>query len=209
MDKGKFKALPFRKKVTYALKNYIWDAILGVILVLILCSWIKQDYIDGKPALGVEMINASTYSPQGEAFEPFLRETKCRNCENGVKVSKIFQLEGGPHGMKCDPGLLMFCTIQAGRTDMFFWNTKDMEQTLTKRVLIDLRDVLPPEIIQKHQDQLVYSDLMLRGGYPCGIMLENNGWVRGNQYYDSCSVGIAEDSQNKEAAAAFLCYILK
>lgn len=208
MEKVKFRNLSPMGKVKYIFKDFIWQVILGGILIFLMGSWIWTDFIAEQPILHVEMIDAEEASPNGEAFVSLLAEECSQTGRNTVDVSKQIQFAESDDEAKCDPYLLITCKIFSERTDVYFWNDDHMEQRLKKGGLMDLREILPPEVIAAHKENLVFTDRQLKGGYPCGIRLHNNRWVRDNGYYESCTVGVADTAEDPQMAAVLLCRIL-
>ena len=208
MKYQQFKALPTKKKAAYLIDTVFWHVLLGGILIFLIGSMIYEDYIKPESYMNVEMINACQESPDGESFEPFLEAEGYCCKERKVEVSKVFQLGNDPGDIKGDPEILLMCNIAAGNTDVYFWDTDELEPALMKRALIDLREVLPREFLEAHADQLVYSAPVLEGGFPCGIRLVNNPWITENNYYGDCVVGISRCVKDPAMVRAFLEYLL-
>ena len=212
MSKEQFRALPPGKKILYILRYRTWDLILGVIMLVLLGTWIYKDYIREQPFLNIEMINACAESPDGESLDPFLMANGYHPQENKVEISKVLQVTDPDQNRRCNPKNLLICNIAVGETDVYFWNTEgdseEMDHALKTMALMDLREVLPPEVLQTHEDDLIFTAPVLSGGYPCGIVLEDNEWILENHYYSDCIVGVARTAADLNLVRDFLMYIL-
>ena len=208
MKKEEFRKLPFHRKVTWLIRHKSVDFMLGALLLFLLGSLFYEEHIKAPVCMNVEMINASMESSGGESFGPFLTRMGYQEKDQTVEISKAFQFGDEKTDLRIDPGNLLICRVGEGKTDIYFWDTKDMEYALAKVALMDLREVLPPEVIMKYQDQLLFTGPILQGGYPYGIVLEDNAWVRENNFYEDCMVGVAKTVTDPELVRDFLLYIL-
>ena len=212
MNKEQFRALPLSKKIRYIICHRTCDIILGAVLLLLMGTWIYEDYIQEPAFMRIEMINACTESPNGESLDPFLMKNGYQPKENKVEISKALQLHTQETDCQFDPSRLLICNVAEGKTDVYFWNAGSdsvkTEDALKSFALMDLRNVLPAELLLKYEDQLVYTDAVLDGGYPCGIILKDNEWIRQNNYYEDCVVGVAVTAADVDLVREFLLYIL-
>ena len=204
MPKKDFEALSAREKMKYLFHKYIWEGIFIVYLAALLGSWIYVDYVADQPVLNVEMINGARDGTGVAAFQNFMNEQGYPCSEKSVHLGNQIQTNEIP----VNPSSLIISKAQTGKTDVYFWNEYQIGYTLAKQDLLDLRDVLPPEVIQKCQDRLIYNKPLLRGGYPCAIRLENDSWAEENGFYKGCVVGISRNARDPDLAAAFVEYII-
>ena len=212
LTKAQFKALPTRKKVSYLLTSFSWHVVLAGLLLFILGSWIWQDFLAEQPLLNVEMLDAQVHTGCTDSFAPFLQDAGYSYSENAVSLGTRLQFQPSNVNPICNHFRLLLCKVMEAKTDLYFWDYWNLQPYLTSSVLLDLREVLPPEVLEAHADDLIYSaeDKETGDVYPCGIYLRNNDWVQSNDYYgEECAVGIANSARNPEIAGAFLRYILK
>ena len=205
MTREQFHSLSIWGKIGYVIRRFTWDAALGIFLIAAIGTLIYEDHFKEQPVMQVDMINVNTDSTDGEAFEEFLAQQGLEG--QTVKVDKRFQFDNGPGSLSLIPDHLLTCNLSVGKTDVFFWNTASMEQMLAERALIDLRYVLPQEFLMENEDRLIYTGPLLDGGFPCGISLVDNEWVRENNYYTDCAVGISRTADNQDLTGEFLQYI--
>lgn len=208
MTKTQFKALSPGQKIKYILKRYGWEAVFAVYLVSLLGSWIYLDYVAEQPVLNVEMIDGNQNVSSGEAFAEFLSQEGYSSDFSQVKVSRAIQIGNEPGDLQIPPEPLLICKINTCKTDLYFWDDQYMEASLAAMDLIDLREVLPMDVLVACQDRLIYTAPILDGGFPCGIHLKDCPWVEEFGFYQDCAVGISRNVQNPELVTAFIEYII-
>lgn len=120
----------------------------------------------------------------------------------------MIQMDEGELNYNCDPRRLLLCRVAEGKTDIYFWDDQYTDGFLTSFALMDLREILPQELLEKYEDQLIYNTAILQGGYPCAISLKENLWIKQNNYYGECTVGVARTADNLGLVYDFLRYIL-
>ena len=207
LDQATWKAMPLGRKILWVWKNRFWHILTAALMLFLISSWIWQDYIVEQPVLRIEMIDGSPETDDQRAFRPFLDQNGYEG--RFVHVSKMIQLGGAENEVRADPYKMLFCSVRSGRNDVYFWHGKDVEQFLSKDALMDLRELLPEDVMSDYADRLIYTDLALNGGFPCGLRLDRNSWVTDNGYYNECMVGIAVDAPDEKAAGQFLQYLLE
>lgn len=208
-DQKAWRQLPFGKRVWYLCKTYVWHTVLAVILLYTVGLAIWKDLIREQPLLRVEMIDAPKQSAEGEAFGEFLSRQGHSGQTGRIELSKRIQLTNRTGKIQCDPGKLFKCTVFSDRTDIYFWDSMFAQPYLMEKTLLDLREILPEQVLREHEDQLIYTGLKMQGGYPCGVKLEHNSWVQEHGYYEHCAVGIADCVEEPELAGEFLIYLLE
>lgn len=209
MKNDEFRSLPLHQKAVWLIRHKSVDLILGALLLFLLGSLFYEEHIRPPVCMNVEMINARADSSGGESFGPFLTEMGCPEENRTVEISKAFQLGNEESDLRIDPGCLLICRVGEGKTDLYFWDTGDLDAMLAKVALMDLREILPPEILLRYEEQLLFTGPVLQGGYPYGIVLEHNRWVRENNFYEDCRVGVARTVSDPELVREFLRYLLE
>ena len=209
LKKEEFQALPWWNKAGYLCRTYCWHTILGGILIFLLCSWVWQDYLTPQPLLRVEMIDTKIESSDAGAFRAFVEGAGYRYDNTSVRLNKDMRFNQ-PRTLDTvspNPSCLLFANVMSERTDLYFWQSPGLAQILSQRVLMDLRDILPEETLQRNADKLVYSENS-KDAFPCGIRLEQNSWIEENNYYDYCTVGVSDSAGDLDLAVEFLNYLL-
>ena len=208
MGKAEFKRLPVTGKVKYVIRKFGWEAVFTVYLIILLGSWIYLEYVEPEPLLSIEMIDGNKKGTDLTAFDRFMSDQGYSYNENTVKIGRSIQLGNEPGDLKVNPNHLLFCKMNMYNTDLYFWDDPDIEYSLAAQDLLDLRKLLPEEVLQSYEDRLIYSGPILKGGFPCAIHLNDCRWIRENGYYEDCAVGISKNVKNPELAIAFIRYIL-
>lgn len=208
MDKNQFRKLPLFKKCFYLLDNYLWDAVLAVALVLTFCSWIQTDFLEPKPVLSIEMIDGSHLEGEDQAFHDFLTYKGIASEDRLIRLNNRIQVSNHPTQLKCNADAMIMCVMLSERTDLYFWNQDSTDNWLIGRDLVDLREVLPANVIEDLEGRLVYNRPAVEGGYPCGIDMTGSQWLQEHGFYDECVVGISRHAPEAETAGEFLAFII-
>ena len=203
----KFMAMPFKKKLEHIWDYYRWHILIFLVVVFALGTWISQAIHQTEPILQVEMVNAYGSSDGGEAFADFLQQQGIPYYEDAVIVGRNIQLDGPDASQNYGAAQMLFCTIAAGEPDLIFWDTDEVFPMIDEGPLLDLRELLPEELLQEEKDSLVYGKLNGET-YPCGIYLEGNPWVQEHNYYVNCTASVAVTCRDRELAKNFLLYLL-
>lgn len=207
---NQFKALPFKKKLEHIWEYYHWHMFTALLAALLLLPWFWSMANTRDPLLDIEMINAYGRAPDGEAFQEFLEEAGYEYFDEAVVVSKNIQLNGEDPSANFLSSQLLFATITAAEADLFFWDTDQVMPALQEGILMDLRKVLEPELLEQYQDCLLYSVDPENGEeYPSAIYLDHNPWIEGNMYYVNCSVGVAYSAKDLKLVGSVLRGILE
>lgn len=207
MTRQQFKKLPLKRKFSYLLEKYLAASVLAVFLISAISTLIYEDYFKQQPLLSVDMINVNQESTDASAFNSFLEGAGYEVTDKSVKLDKRYQFRGSEADLGLMPEQVMICNVSVGKTDIYFWDTPDMEARLAGSILVDLRTVMPEEFLLEHADKLIYTGPLLEGGYPCGISLEDCEWVEDNNYYSRCAVGISRKTKDPGLTSEFLEYI--
>ena len=205
----KFKAMNFRKKLEYIWEYYHWHFIVTAAVLIVAVSWIVGIVNNRDPLLELEMINCYIASPEGEILQPFVEQQGLEYYDGAVVINKQIQLSGEDESKNYGSMQLLACVLAAGEGDLFFWDDRELLPPLKQGVLSDLREILTEEELEKYKDLLIYCpDAETGEEYPCALYLEENPWIRENQYYVNCAAGVSVTADNPELAAEFLRFLL-
>ena len=207
MDKKKLQVMTTGQKAKYLFGKYVWHVTLAVFLISAIGTRVYVDCFKEQPVLEVDMINVNQQSADGESFLPFLLDAGYTPEECNVKIDKRMQFgcqKGDLHSM---PHQLLIAKEMVGSTDLYFWNTANVEQALADVCLMDLRQVMSPEYLEENAENIIYTGPLLDGGYPCAIKLLDNQWVLENNYYEDCAVGVSRHAEDRDLVSRFLTYI--
>ena len=206
----KFKAMPFKKKLEHIWEYYRWQILVAVVVILCLGTWISQAVSQKDPIMQVEMVNAYGRSSGSEAFQEFLTREGRDYYEDAVIIGKNVQMNGPDPTQNYGAAQMLFCTVAAGEPDLIFWDTDEVIPILNNGYLLDLREVLPQEVLDEYADSLVYGTYEEGGPqFPCGIYTEKNPWIMENKFYVNCTVSVAASCADRALAADFILYMLE
>ena len=205
----KFKAMPFKKKLEHIWDYYRWQILITLVVALALGTWITQALSQKDPVLQIEMVNAYGNSDGSSAFQDFLEAEGREYYEDAVIIGKNVQMNGPDPTQNYGAAQMLFCTVAAGEPDLIFWDTDQVIPILNGGPLLDLREVLPEELLKANEDRLVYGTYEEGGEpYPCGIYLERNPWIMEHKYYVNCTASVSVSCKDRALAADFLTYLL-
>lgn len=206
----KFKAMSSKQKIEHIWEYYRWHILIFLMLAVFFGSWIHGIVTHKEPILQVTMINCYGESPDGDSFIPFLQEQGRPYYDGAVVIGKNIQFTSVDAGMNMASMQMLACTVAAGEPDLMFWDSQEILPSLDRGTMLDLRQLLPEEALEKYQDQLVYCEGAEENGetYPCGIYLPENPWILQQQYYVNCTVGIPYSCKDTDLAVAFIQYLL-
>ena len=205
----KFNALTFRKKLEYIWEYYHWHFIVTVLVLIVAVSWISGIVRNREPLLELEMINCYLASPEGEVLQPFIEQEGLEYFDGAGVINKQIQVSSEDESQNYAGYQLLACVMAAGEGDLFFWDDREPLTPLKNGALVDLREILTEEELEKYRDILIYCpDTETGEMYPCGLYLEENPWIRENQFYVNCAVGVSVCSDDPVLAGDFLRYLL-
>jgi len=94
--------------------------------------------------------------------------------------------------------------------DVFFSDEEFLKLMGGTDYLVDLRDYLPQELLDRYEDQQIkVLNTMTGETIVAGIRLEDNAWVQKTGWYEhTAAVGLADGMKNPELAVALLEEIL-
>lgn len=205
----KFKAYSTREKVNYIWDYFRWHILIAFVILCMCISWIYGIATHRDPLLRVQMINSLGENSGCITFKQFLDEHGYDYYDEAVQVNTNIQMNGESPVTNASAMQLLLCSIAAKDADIYFWDAPKLYALMDDGVMADLRQILSEEQLETYEDNLIYSHNPDTGEmYPCAVWLQENSWIRDNQYYGSCAVGIADNTDNIEMAGQFLIYLL-
>lgn len=209
-QKTDFKALSTKAKL-----EYIWDyykapfIIIGAIILVI--ASIGYQYITYEPPIfNVIMFNCNhAVDTTATGFYDFLEEKGIEHTDTSVSLTSTLNFTENSSTTMYDRQTLTMLLYSGGQ-DILIGTGDVYLDYVEQNVLMDLRDILSSETMEKYKDSLIYStDEETGETYPCAIELKNNSWLEKYDYYnDSCYFGIPYGAGNLELATQFAEYLL-
>lgn len=227
MNKEKWKAMTPKKKRQYIWGYYKFHIIITLLVLFLGGRWIYEIATNQPPVLTVTMFNVmeSVDGSHSANFDEYLQKYGYENFENAVSCNttlKIFTKEENADlfaASYVQHSNALYTWLQAGSEDVVIGRGEYFYRDLVESVVfMDLREVLPQELLEQYADSLVYCTPVPLGqpqesadpskAYPCAIYLKDNAWIQGTGYYRECYVGIPKSAKHVDAAKNFLEYIL-
>ncbi len=207
--KTNFKALSTKAKL-----QYIWDyyklpfIIIGAIAVVI-GSVAMQISSYEPPLFNVIMFNCNhAVDTTAVGFYDFLDEEGIEHTDAAIALTSTLNFTENASTTMYDRQTLT-TLLYAGGQDILMGTGDVYMAYVEQNVLMDLRDALSAETLQKYEDSLIYSTVEETGeSYPCAVELNGNSWLKKYDYYDNCYFGIPYGAGNLELAKQFAEYLL-
>lgn len=205
----KFKSYSPREKLDYIWDYFRWHILIAIVILCLLVSWIYGIATHKDPLLRIVMINSYGENSSSESFESFLEQSGYEYYDGAVTVNKNIQLNSDSPAINVGAMEILVCTLAARDADIYFWNEPKLYPVLEDGTLMDLRQVISEDLLEQYKDNLIYGQNPDTGEqYPCAVWLQENPWIRENQYYVNCAAGIAVGADKIEVAGQFLTYLL-
>ena len=195
--------------------EYIWDYykvyIFTVLFIIMLVVSLGGHYLGKRePFLNVLIVNSQLEGKQEKTgFEDFFEAYGYELYEGNVSLNRnVSTVEDTYYSYAND--MVLTTLVSASGEDIAFWTEDAMGSFASRGAFVDLSEVLSEETMDKYKDSLIYTDENgTKTSYPYAIVLEDNGWIVENQYYQECNFSIFAASENLETAIQFAEYLLE
>lgn len=209
--KPDFKAMSTKAKIGYVWDYYRWH-ILGTLAAVSFAGALIHHYVTYRePLLSVIMLNnLNSYNADASGFLEFQEAYGYDPEESPVSLASFYLPEDSDAASASYIDYQSLTTmIAAGGEDLFFGSGETYLTYCEQGALLDLSSLLPPELLEEYEAQLLYST---SGGetdpYPCAIELSGNTWLSKNGYYDTCYFGILCRSEKTDVCRQFAEFLL-
>ena len=207
-QKEQRKELSPAEKWQYFIDYYLWITIgvaagIAVVIFLIVHFATKTSFVMGVMAVNTdgEQIEATS----SDYFTDFLREHGVTSKRDVVNLNYTIWIDVDSTNLSTIQVLFMTRSV-----DVFFSDEEFLKLMGGTDYLVDLRDYLPKELLDRYEDQQITVHTMTGETIVAGIRLENNEWVRKTGWYqETAAVGLADGMKNPELAVALLEEILQ
>lgn len=208
--KTDFKTLSGKAKVGYIWDYYKWHIIIVIAVAAFLLSIIYHYATYREPLLNVIMINCNdSMTADDGGFDEFLTAYGYDSARQPVSLNASLHFSDGEYSLSYNDYQVLTMLIAAGGQDLFFGTGEVYLDYASEGALLDLSEVLSPELLETYADNLLYvTDAESGISYPCAVALTDNAWLKKNNYYDTCYFGIFYQSQNLDASVQFAEFLL-
>lgn len=168
----KMKDKPFKEKVAYYISYYKWQAIgavVGIAAIISIVSTIvnNKDYSFVAMLVNSVNINADVINEDFERYAEL--DTQKHSCYIDPNESETI---GGASASEIGTATRFTAMISTADLDVAIFNTDLFFIKAYNDVFADLRDVLPPEDIEKYQDRFFYIDMVKVKKYMDDVMAQ-------------------------------------
>lgn len=214
-QKEQWKELSPTEKWQYFIDYYLWitvGLVAGIVIVIFLIVHFatKTSFVMGVMAVNTDGEHMEATGP--DYFTDFLREHGVTSKREVVNLNYTIWID--PHS-DSDVDSTNLSTIQVlfmtRSVDVFFSDEEFLKLMGGTDYLVDLRDYLSKELLDRYEDhQIKVLNTMTGETIVAGIRLEDNVWVQKTGWYEhSAAVGLADGMKNPELAVALLEEILQ
>lgn len=208
--KTDFKALSTKGKIGYVWDYYKWPIIITIFVLAIAISLIHHLVSYQEPSLNVIMFNkADSLNTTADGFDEFLKAGGYEADGSSVVLAASFAFPENGQGSDYNDYMAMSTMIIAGGQDLLFGTGDVFLNFANQGALADLSAILPPELLSKYKDQLIYStNNGETASYPCAVELTDNEWLKKYNYYDTCCFGVLSRADHADTASQFAEFLL-
>ena len=214
-EKQKWSELSKKQKRRYFRDYYLWKTLgvaLGVFIVafLIIHFATKTTMVMGVMAVNTDGTHIEATSP--DYFNDFLEANGVNPKKEKVNLNYTIWIDPNSGESVDTTSLETIQTLFMTRSvEVFFSDETFFKCMAGTDYLVDIRDYLPEELIEKYQDDIVWTEVEETGEtIAAGIRLRDNAWVKATGWYDGeVVVGMAHGMKSPELATALMEEILK
>lgn len=213
-QKEQWKELSPAEKWQYFIDYYLWITIgvvagIAIVIFLIVHFATKTSFVMGVMAVNTdgEQIEATS----SDYFTDFLREHGVTSKRDVVNLNYTIWIDPNSDSDVDSTNLSTIQVLFMTRSvDVFFSDEEFLKLMGGTDYLVDLRDYLPEELLDKYEnEQITVLDTLTGETIVAGIRLENNEWVKKTGWYrETAAVGLADGMKNPELAVALLEEVL-
>ena len=214
-QKEQWKELSPTEKWQYFIDYYLWitvGLVAGIVIVIFLIVHFatKTSFVMGVMAVNTDGEHMEATGP--DYFTDFLREHGVTSKREVVNLNYTIWIDPNSD---TDVDSTNLSTIQVlfmtRSVDVFFSDEEFLKLMGGTDYLVDLRDYLSKELLDRYEDhQIKVLNTVTGETIVAGIRLEDNVWVQKTGWYEhSAAVGLADGMKNPELAVALLEEILQ
>lgn len=205
------KGLSTPKKIEYYIHYYglvtlVIVAVIAAVIATIVHLVTYKESVSGVLAVNADADVSGSISPG--YFSDFLEEHGMDPDKNEIMVnSNVFVREDIDPTVRTVNEERIQTLFMTHCVDVFFSDEEYFTELAPSGFLVDLRDYLPEDVLEKYEDDLIYAESEETGGrIAAGIRVSaDTPWMQGvNWYKESAVVGLSSDMKNEELAVDML-----
>ena len=200
-------------------REHIWEyykvPILLVAFFMVTGAWFlyhRLQYVE--PVMKVVMTDMAEPRKDDTCFYDFLQSNGYEVYDGAVQMDQSFYFYTDPQnvdeieatGASYDA---LFAIFSMSQHEIMFGSMKIFGTCALEGAMMDLSEVLPAELLEKHKDRFMYTDENgTTSMYPCGVDVTGNKWIAESNFNSNGYVGIMGTTDNLELAVDFMVYFL-
>lgn len=213
MEKKTFKTMTFGEKL-----EHIWEyyklAILAVVFIVVVVVYAIVKVVTPEPdiVMNALLVNSNSFEVSEEdAFDSYLKENGYDIEHETINVNTALYMDtenGGQASVTSYQALIAM--VMVGEIDLLVADEGVISMIGVGQGLLEMEEVLPPELLEKYQDRLyTVEDIETGATYICGIRLSEGHLLQQNGYYGGeILAAIPYSAVNKDVAKEVLLYLL-
>ncbi len=213
-QKEQWKQLSPSEKWQYFIDYYLWVTIgvttgIVILIFLIVHFATKTSFVMGVMAVNTDGEHIEATGP--DYFTDFLREHGVMSKRDVVNLNYTIWIDPNSDSDVDSTNLSTIQVLFMTRSvDVFFSDEEFLKLMGGTDYLVNLRDYMPEELLDRYEDQQIkVLNTMTGETIVAGIRLEDNVWVQKTGWYEhTAAVGLADGMKNPELAVALLEEIL-
>lgn len=209
-QKEQWKQLSPSEKWQYFIDYYLRVTIgvttgIVILIFLIVHFATKTSFVMGVMAVNTDGEHIEATGP--DYFTDFLREHGVMSKRDVVNLNYTIWIDPNSDSANLSTIQVLFMTRSV---DVFFSDEEFLKLMGGTDYLVNLRDYMPEELLDRYEDQQIkVLNTMTGETIVAGIRLEDNAWVQKTGWYEhTAAVGLADGMKNPELAVALLEEIL-
>ena len=211
-QKEQWKQLSPSEKWQYFIDYYLWVTIgvttgIVILIFLIVHFATKTSFVMGVMAVNTDGEHIEATGP--DYFTDFLREHGVMSKRDVVNLNYTIWIDPNSDSDVDSTNLSTIQVLFMTRS-VFFSDEEFLKLMGGTDYLVNLRDYMPEELLDRYEDQQIkVLNTMTGETIVAGIRLEDNAWVQKTGWYEhTAAVGLADGMKNPELAVALLEEIL-
>ena len=213
-QKEQWKQLSPSEKWQYFIDYYLWVTIgvttgIVILIFLIVHFATKTSFVMGVMAVNTDGEHIEATGP--DYFTDFLREHGVMSKRDVVNLNYTIWIDPNSDSDVDSTNLSTIQVLFMTRSvDVFFSDEEFLKLMGGTDYLVNLRDYMPEELLDRYEDQQIkVLNTMTGETIVAGIRLEDNVWGQKTGWYEhTAAVGLADGMKNPELAVALLEEIL-
>lgn len=209
--KANLKEMTLKEKIGYIKDYYWWAILLGILAIVLLVGGIRYYITYKDPVVRLVLVNANTTDVEEPDFSEFLDANGFDKEKERIDVNTGYVMDiETTSTVVSDQFQALVVLNTAGGVDVIAINEREFSFFGDYRGMTDLREVMPEDFLEEHEEDLVYSNnIDTDEPYVSGLRLDDDNWLVKQGYYkDDVVLGFGGGCKDIESARKLFYYII-